>query len=121
MDGSLIQSEKFDQKNLMKMRDIRVALAELEGKNPSFTAFEPKQFLITLHAKSEIPEVYEILKKYDPEGEFYAIWNGEAFDIAPKRLNKGTALINLTKQLGIDIGQTMAIGNGPNDKDMTDT
>jgi len=120
INGELIQNEKFDSKTLKKMRNIRVALQELEGKVKDFGAFEPKQFLITLHAFSELPEVYEIMKKHDPENEFYSIWNGEAFDFAPKRLNKGTALENLAKNLGISVNQTIAIGNGPNDKDMTD-
>lgn len=120
INGDLIQHERFNEKTLKKMRDITVALQELEGKVKDFGAFEPKQFLITLHAFSELPEVYKVMKKYDPEKDFYTIWNGEAFDIAPKRLNKGTALINLAKHLKIDISQTMAIGNGPNDKDMTD-
>ena len=120
INGELIQHEKFDKKTLKKMRDIRVELQELEGKVKDFVAFEPKQFLITLHAYSELPEVYDVMKKHDPEKEFYTIWNGEAFDIAPKRLNKGTSIINLVNHLKIDISQTMAIGNGPNDKDMTD-
>lgn len=121
IDGELIQHEKFNEKTLTKMRNIRVALQNLEGKVKDFRAFEPKQFLITLHAFSEIPEVYDIMKEHDPEEEFYAIWNGEAFDIAPQRLNKGSGLINLAKHLNIDIRQTMAVGNGPNDKTMTDT
>jgi len=120
INGELIQNEKFDKNTLQKMGNIRVALQKLEGKVKDFGAFEPKQFLITLHAFSELPEVTEIMKEYDPEGEFYSIWNGEAFDIAPKRLNKGTALKNLADHLKIDISQTIAIGNGPNDKDMTD-
>jgi hydroxymethylpyrimidine pyrophosphatase-like HAD family hydrolase len=118
--GSLVQHEKFDDRTLTKMRNIFVGLQELEGKVKDFRAFEPKQFLITLHAYSEIPEVYEVLKKNDPEGEFYAIWNGEAFDIAPKRLNKGAALKNLTDFLNIDVSQAMAIANGPNDQSMID-
>lgn len=121
INGELIQHERFDENTLKKMRDIRVALQKLEGKIKDFGAFEPKQFLITLHALSELPEVYEVMKKHDPENDFYTIWNGEAFDIAPKRLNKGTALRNLANHLKIDISQTMAVGNGPNDKDMTDT
>ena len=95
-------------------------LQKLEGVNKDFRAFEPKQFLITLHAWKEMPEVYEIVKMHDPDGEFYVWWNGEAFDIAPKRLNKGAGLINLAKHLSIEMSQTMAIGNGPNDKDMVD-
>jgi len=120
LDGELIQHEKFDKRTLTKMRNILVGLQALEGKVKDFRAFEPKQFLITLHAFSEIPEVYDVLKKNDPEGEFYAIWNGEAFDIAPKRLNKGTALKNLCNHLGVNISQTMSIANGPNDQSMID-
>lgn len=118
MEGELIQHEKFDEKTLNKMRNIVVDLKKLEGKHKDFRAFEPKQLLITLHAWNEIPEVYNIVNKHDPEGEFYTWWNGEAFDIAPKRLNKGTGLKNLAKHLKMDLRETMAIGNGPNDKDM---
>lgn len=120
LKGELVQHEKFDDQTLSKMRNILVGLQALEGNVKDFRAFEPKQFLITLHAYSEIPEVYEVLKKYDPEGEFYAIWNGEAFDVAPKRLNKGTALKNLCEFLNISLDQTMAIANGPNDQAMID-
>lgn len=120
INGELIQHEKFDEKKLKIMRDIRVGLQDLEGKVKDFRAFEPKQFLITLHAYSEIPEVYEVMKKSDPENEFRCIWNGEAFDIFPKSLNKGLALKNLCDYIGVDMNQSMAIGNGPNDKDMTD-
>src|SRR4030042_4166242 len=93
--GSLVQHERFDDRTLTKMRNILVGLQALEGKVKDFKAFEPKKFLITLHANSEIPEVYQVLKENDPEGEFYAVWNGEAFDIAPKRINKGTPLKTL--------------------------
>lgn len=120
MKGKLIQHEKFEKKILKKMRDIVVDLKKLEEKNKDFRAFEPKQFLITLHAWSEIPDVYEIVKKHDPENELYTWWNGEAFDIAPKRLNKGRGLKHLANYLNIKMEHTMAIGNGPNDKDMTE-
>jgi len=120
LSGKLLQHEYFDDKTLAKMAAILVDLKGLEGKSKNFRAFEPKQFLITLHAWAEMPEVYEIVKKHDPEGEFYTWWNGEAFDIAPKRLNKGAGLKHLADQLGINLSQTIAIGNGPNDKDMID-
>ena len=120
VNGELIQHEKFEKALLVKMRNIRVDLQNLEGKVKDFRAFEPKQLLITLHAFSELPEVHEIVKKNDPEEELYVWWNGEAFDIAPKRLNKGTALQNIADYLKIDVSQTMAIGNGINDKAMTD-
>lgn len=121
LNGELIQNSKFSSKTLEKMRNIKQDLANLEGRVKDFRAFEPKQFLITLHAYSDIPEVYEIMKKYDPEEEFYCLWNGEAFDIAPKVLDKGTGIASLAKLIGIDISHVIAIGNGPNDKSMTDT
>jgi len=119
-EGKLLQLEEFGEHTLAAMRDIVVDLKKLEGSNKNFRAFEPKQFLITLHAWDDMPEVHEIVKKHDKNNEFYCWWNGEAFDIAPRRLNKGTGLINLAKYLRIDIKNTMAIGNGPNDKDMLD-
>ena len=73
----------------MNLRNIFIDLQKLEGKHKDFIAFEPKQFLITLHASSEIMKVYDIVKKYDTGKKLYCWWNGEAFDIAPKRLNKG--------------------------------
>jgi HAD superfamily hydrolase (TIGR01484 family) len=118
IDGQLIQHEKFDKRTLKIMRNIFVDLKKLEGKHKDFRAFEPKQFLITLHAWNEIPEVYDIVKKHDLNNEFYCWWNGEAFDIAPKRLNKGAGIKHLADYLKINMGQTMAIGNGPNDADM---
>lgn len=119
-EGKLLQLEEFDDETLSVMRNIVVDLKKLEGKNKNFRAFEPKQFLITLHAWDDMPEVYEIVKKHDKKDEFYCWWNGEAFDIAPRRLNKGTGLKNFAKYLNVDIKDTMAIGNGPNDKDMLD-
>lgn len=121
LDGEIIQHEKFDNKTLLKMRDIRSALEKYADKTRLSEAFEPKQFLITMHTRSEDKNVYDIMREIDPEGEFQTIWSGEAFDILPKRLNKGTALINLCNHLKIDISQTIAIGNGNNDRDMTET
>lgn len=120
--GELIQHQKFDEKTLQKMRNILVDLQKLrKNKREDISGFEPKQFLITLHAYKELPEVYKIMKKNDPEEEFYCLWNGEAFDIAPKTLTKGTGLKWLVNHLGYEISQTMAIGNGPNDQEMVDT
>lgn len=120
MNGELKQNKKFDEKALRKMKLLRNDLAGLVGDKPELADFELKQFLITLHASHEIPEVYNIMKKHDPEEEFYCLWNGEAFDIAPKILDKGQSIKFLAKDLGIGIHQTIASGNGINDKSMTD-
>lgn len=118
INGEVIQHLKFDRKTLEIMNNIKVDLRDLANHNSKARGFEPKQFLITLHAWEAIDEVEQIVRKYDPQEDFYVWWNGEAYDIGLKILNKGTALKNLTKLLGIDISQTIAIGNGPNDKDM---
>lgn len=120
LNGEVVQHEKFEQKTLVKMRDIRRELEKYVDKTRIAEAFEPKQFLITIHTRSEDKNVYEIVGAVDREGEFQVIWSGEAFDILPKRLNKGTALKNLCKHLNIDLNDTMAIGNGNNDRDMTE-
>lgn len=120
MNGELKQNKKFETNALRKMKLLRNDLAKLVGDKPEMADFELKQFLVTLHASYEIPEVYEIMKRDDPEEEFYCLWNGEAFDIAPKILDKGQSIKFLAKELGIGIHQTMASGNGVNDKSMTD-
>ncbi len=120
LDGEVVQYEKFGQETLTKMRDIRRELEKYAQKTRIAEAFEPKQFLITMHTRHEDKNVYDIVKKVDPEGEFRAIWSGEAFDILPQRLNKGTALNNLCQHLDIKLEETIAIGNGRNDKEMID-
>jgi len=120
IDGQVIQHEKFSKKTLIQINDIKIAIREVMKTNKDIRGFEPKQFLITPHCWREVPEIPKIVKKYDPNGEFYCQWNGEAYDIAPKRLNKGNGLQYLADLLKIGIEQTMAIGNGPNDKEMVE-
>lgn len=120
INGELKQNKKFDSHYLNIMKSLKEDLSELIGNKSEMADFELKQFLITLHASHEIPEVYEIMKKNDPQEEFYCLWNGEAFDIAPKVLDKGQSVKFLAKELGIGIHQTMVSGNGPNDKSMID-
>jgi HAD superfamily hydrolase (TIGR01484 family) len=120
-NGELVQHEKFGTETLSKMKSIRSELEKYADETRILEAFEPKQFLITMHTRFDDPKVREIVKKVDSGGEFEVIWSGEAFDILPKRLTKGTALRNLCKHLKIDISATVAIGNGNNDKPMTET
>lgn len=121
INGEVVQQEKFDQETLKKINEMKMAIRELSKRNKDIRGFEPKQFLITVHAWREIPEIEEIRKRYDTKDEFYNWWNGEAYDIGLKRLNKGTGLKKLAEYLKVDIGQTLAIGNGLNDVDMVET
>lgn len=121
VDGELIQHEKFDKKVLGLMREIRLGLEDYIGETRAREAFEPKQFLITLHMPFEDKKIYEIVKGIDIDNEFEILWSGEAFDILPKDLNKGKALKNLCSHLNINISDSIAIGNGNNDRSMTET
>lgn len=109
-DLRIEQKEKIDK--------IRQELEKI--KNPKIKGFEPKEYLITLHCKDRIGEVEEIVKKEDKEGELYCWWNGEAYDIGLKEVNKGTGLIKLIDKLGLKMSEVMTVGNGINDVDMTD-
>lgn len=119
-DGLLTQNFAFSKYELDVLGRIfkKVKIATKGHKNLS--GFEYKQFLLVLHCHGEIPEVEQIVKEEDTRGEFYCWWNGEAYDIAPHRFNKGVGLQKLCEMLGCTLENAIAIGNGPNDKDMTD-
>lgn len=121
IDGKVIQHESFSKEDLNLMNKMKVEIRELSKQNKKIRGFEPKQFLITVHCWEAVPEIEEIVKKYDKKGDYYSWWNGEAYDIGLKRLNKGTGLKHLCEYLGLDIKSTLAIGNGPNDVDMVNT
>lgn len=118
--GKLIQNFVFTDYELSTIRNITFELKKIAENDPQARGFEPKQFLVTLHCFQAIPEIDEIVKKYDTKGEFYCWWNGEAYDICPHRFNKGLGLSKLCNLLEVNLSQTIAIGNGINDKDMID-
>lgn len=118
--GMSTQVETFSDYELETIQKITIDLQKLAVNNDKARGFEPKQFLITLHCFEAIPEIDDIVKKHDTQGIFYSWWNGEAYDIAPHRFNKGQGLKHLVDILGYDHSQCIAVGNGINDKDMTD-
>ena len=71
IDGQVIQHEKFDRETLEKINQMKVAIRELSKRNKDIRGFEPKQFLITVHAWKEVPEIEEIRKnsgtQFDPK------------------------------------------------------
>jgi HAD superfamily hydrolase (TIGR01484 family) len=103
------QKEKIERtrRELQRMSDVRIR------------GFEPKEYLITLHATEAIPEVEEVVRKNDPEGELYCWWNEEAYDIGLKGINKATGLQKLVERLGLKMENVLTVGNGINDENMT--
>lgn len=120
INGRVVQNEFFSAKDLNLINSMKTEIRELSKTDKRIRGFEPKQFLITVHCWEEVQEIVAIVKKYDKKDRYYCWWNGEAYDISLKCLNKGTGLKHLCDYLKIDIKDTIAIGNGPNDKDMTD-
>lgn len=116
IDGKIIQHFEYNENYFRK-----IALIKEEIKKLPIKGFEPKQFILTVHTDKEIPEVYQIVKKYDPEGELKIMWNGEAFDIQKKIVSKGEGLRRLMGFLEIKPEETIAVGDRLNDKEMIET
>ena len=113
VDGRVIQHITYDDAYFDKIYDIRRGISKLDIKG-----FEPKQFILTAHADREIPEVYEIVRKYDTDGDLKVMWNGEAFDIQKKSISKGVGVKAIAMYLDIDRNDVVAIGDKINDKEM---
>jgi hydroxymethylpyrimidine pyrophosphatase-like HAD family hydrolase len=118
--GELIQNFVFTEYELNVLKNVTARLKKIALKDERASGFEYKLFLLVLHCNDAIPEVTEIVAEEDTKGEFYCWWNGEAYDIAPRRFNKGVGLRKLCELLGHGPENAIAIGNGINDKDMTD-
>ena len=118
INGEIIQHQQFSLERLQQINNIKVDIRDLMKVNKDIRGFEPKQFLITVHCWREVPEIEKILRRHDPKNEYYLLWNGEAYDIGLKTTNKGTGLRYLANLLKLEMKQTLAIGDGPNDREM---
>lgn len=108
-DGELKQNYKFNNKDMRNIRDIKKRIKEIDDKN--IKGFEPKVFLITVHCMDRVLEIERLIEQYD---DFYYIWNGEAYDISKKGIDKGFGLNQFKGN------KIIAVGNGVNDEPMTD-
>ena len=116
IEGKLVQHFDYDESYFKKIANIKEEIRPLPIKG-----FEPKQFILTVHSESEIPQVYDIVKKYDPEGELRVMWNGEAFDVQKKIVSKGKGLEKLLEFLNMQKEEVIAIGDRINDKELIET
>lgn len=107
--GNLKQNHVFSHDDMESIKEIKKQIQQL--KNKEIKGFEPKTFLITVHCENRIPEIEEIVARF--EG-FYYMWNGEAYDILKKGIDKGFGLKEFEGK------KVLAVGNGENDKPMTD-
>jgi len=100
---------------------------EVIKDHPNFKGFEPKELIITIHCKDEVPEIPKIVEEHNKEiktkfnREIYCIWNKEAYDIGVREIQtKAVGLKYLIDYLGLKKENTLAIGDNLNDKELLD-
>lgn len=110
-DQGMIRCREFSLYSTSTLNRIKKKV--LERKIP-VSGFEPKNVILTIHAKKEFEEIYDIVKKIDKLEALKVMWNGEAFDIQPKYLSKASGIqrFNFMKE------GMVAIGDRINDKEM---
>ncbi len=118
--GQVFQLGEFDSHFLEKSTRIKQAIRSLSQTNSNILGFEPKQFLVTVHCQEEDSAITDLVRKYDPEQEYYCLWSGEAYDIGPKVFNKGAGLKFLVNKMGLSMANVLAVGNDPNDREMVE-
>lgn len=118
IDGQVIQHDKLTEDELELLNSIELEIRKIQPEVSNIRGFEPKQFMVTVHAHEYEKRVEDIVRRYDREEKLYLYWNGEAHDIFLKRFSKGTGLEWLAKHLNFDLSQTLAVGNDPNDQSM---
>jgi hydroxymethylpyrimidine pyrophosphatase-like HAD family hydrolase len=90
----------------------------LKVRHENIKGFEPKEFIITIHATARVPEIELIVKRYS---QLYCIWNGEAYDIGVKHLQtKGIGLQRVITLFKLRKKNVLAIGDNYNDVELLD-
>ena len=113
IDGTIVQHFFYDEEYFQKLAGIKRDILKLPIKG-----MEPKQFILSCHASSELKEIYDIVKLHDTNNELKVLWNGEAFDIQKKEVSKKAGLERLMEHLKIKREQTIAMGDRVNDKEL---
>ena len=97
----------------IKMISIRKELSKIKDKR--IKGWEPKEFIITIHATNKIPKIEKIVEEYK---DINCIWNGEAYDIMHESQTKANGIVYLMDLLNLKKNQVMAIGDNYNDKEL---
>lgn len=119
VDGRIVQTDRISPRELEKIERIRREIQKLALMEPNIQGFEPKQFMISVHCVREVPQIHDIVRRWDAEGDFNSFWiSDESHDIFLKRFNKGVGLEFLAKYLGLDLSRILGVGNDPNDLPM---
>lgn len=104
--------EEWTQEETEKIKEIKLKLIEIYRNYGEIKDFEPKRKIITLHCWQKVAEV----EKIAADSLVYCWWNGEAYDIGPKRIDKLTGIKKWIGILGVDLSEVMMVGHGVNDQ-----
>jgi HAD superfamily hydrolase (TIGR01484 family) len=108
-NGEIIQhTNKFNE-----LEEVRKQLSKIVDKR--IKGWEPKEFIITIHATSRINAIEKIVGLFP---NMQCIWNGEAYDIMHKSQTKANGIKYLMEYANLKKRNVMAIGDNYNDKDM---
>lgn len=100
--------------SFLQLKDLFFELKKVRSEK--IKGFEPKEFIITIHAKARVPAIENILAKKN--GIQWA-WNDEAYDIGVKSLQtKAAGLREFMKILNLRPENVMAIGDNYNDAEL---
>lgn len=113
VEGTMIQHFAYDETYFKTLRFIRD-----KARTLPIRGVEPKQFILSIHADRELPEMYDVVHTYDTRNELKTMWNDEAFDIQRKDVSKAEGLAKLCKHLGVGLEETLAIGDRVNDTEL---
>lgn len=101
---------KIYQSSFLKITTQVDSLAEACINYPSFPKVN-----IYFRTREDRMAAYEQLKLYPLT---FALAEGASLEMSPPNTTKGTALLHLASHLGIDVSETIAVGDADNDRDI---
>jgi len=106
----------YEDEYFIKLKELKIKIREMKETDKRIRGFEPKMFILTVHC-DEMEEIPRLVKEMSGD-DLYCLWTNEGYDIGSKEMSKGQAIVNLAKELGIELKQIMTTGNNYNDKEM---
>ena len=116
MGGRLKQLFDYDAQYFTLRAKLRNEISKLP-----INGFEPKQIILTANCPYKMEQIPKIINKLDKKKQIKSMWvANEAWDIQRKDTSKGEGLKKIIRLLGLKKENIIAIGDGPNDKEIVE-
>lgn len=102
--------EKWSDEEVGLVEDIRSKWRSIDDNR--IIGFEAKEKIVTMHCRERIVEAEEMVR----DKNLYCWWNGEAYDVGLKRVNKLTGIIRWAGMVGVPRSEVVMVGHGINDQ-----